>query len=37
MLLAERATALAHVTGTPDRVLRHARAAAEVLIADALR
>ncbi len=36
MLLAERATALAHVTGTPDRV-RHVRAAAEVLIADALR
>ncbi len=35
MLLFEGATALAHVTGTPDWA-RHARAAAEVLIADAL-
>ena len=35
MLLIEGATALAHVTGTSDWA-RHARAAAEVLIADAL-
>ncbi len=35
MLLAEGATALAHVTGAPDWA-RHARAAADVLIADAL-
>ncbi len=35
MLLVEGATALAHVTGAPDWA-RHARAAAEVLIADAL-
>ena len=35
MLLIEGATALAHVTGTSDWA-RHARAAAEVLIDDAL-
>ena len=35
MLLVEGATALAHVTGTSDWA-RHARAAAEVLITDAL-